>query len=79
MEDCGGKVIVENYIHARSEFSRKYENQLIIWTGLFAGVKEPKGGSSNMFGGSDHAALLFVKMEPTESHMYPDLLLSVST
>lgn len=29
--------------------------------------------------GSDHSLNVFIKMEPTESLMYPDLMLSVST
>ncbi|TNV76792.1 hypothetical protein FGO68_gene5664 [Halteria grandinella] len=76
LDDCGGKVIVENYIHARAVFNRKYENQLVIWTGLYAGVKEVKGQT---LWGTDHALNLFVKMSPTESYLYPDLMLSVSS
>ena len=26
LKDCGGEVIVENYVRARSLFNRKYEN-----------------------------------------------------
>ncbi len=26
LEDCGGEVIVENFIHARSVFNKKYEH-----------------------------------------------------
>lgn len=35
INDCGGEVIVENYIHARSVFNKKYENNIIEWTGHF--------------------------------------------
>ena len=34
--DCGGEVIVENYVHARSVFNKKYENNIVSWTGYFA-------------------------------------------
>jgi hypothetical protein len=33
--DCGGEVIVENYVRARSTFNRKYENNIVMWTGFF--------------------------------------------
>jgi hypothetical protein len=84
LQDCGGAVIVENYVHARSEFNRKYENQIVLWTGLYAGQKDPKavtgtGGRFQHLLGSDHVNNVFIKMEPTESVMYPDLMLSVST
>lgn len=25
LEDCGGEIIVENYVHARGVFNKKYE------------------------------------------------------
>ena len=39
-KDCGGEVIVENFIHARSIFNKKYENNVIEWTGYFVERKE---------------------------------------
>lgn len=39
LTDCGGEVIVENYVHARSIFNKKYENNQITWTGFFAEAK----------------------------------------
>lgn len=35
LKDCGGSIIVENYIHARSVFNKKYENNIVEWTGYF--------------------------------------------
>ena len=40
LKDCGGEVIVENFVHARSIFNKKYENNQIDWTGIFVETKE---------------------------------------
>lgn len=37
--DCGGEVIVENYVHARKIFNDKYENNIINWSGIYADTK----------------------------------------
>lgn len=76
LQDCGGEVIVENYVHARSTFNRKYENNDVQWEGYFA---ETKQTNALPFFASDHAINVLVKMWPTESSIYPDLVLSVST
>ena len=39
LKDCGGEVIVENFVHARSVFNRKYENNQVTWVGVFAESK----------------------------------------
>ena len=77
LQDCGGEVIVENYVHARSVFNKKYENNQVEWTGYFAEAKN--ANSALPFFSSDHALNILVKMMPSESVMYPDLVLSVSS
>lgn len=77
LKDCGGEVIVENFVHARSVFNVKYENNIVSWTGYFADSKQPNNVVP-LFG-SDHALNLLVKMMPSESILYPDLVLSVSS
>lgn len=39
LQDCGGEVIVENFVHARSIFNKKYENNVVNWEGYFAETK----------------------------------------
>ena len=39
LKDCGGEVIVENFVHARSIFNRKYESNIVEWTGHFVDIK----------------------------------------
>jgi len=69
-------VIVENFVHARSVFNKKYENNIVQWNGYYA---ETKQTNALPFFASSHAINLLVKMLPTESSVYPDLVLSVST
>lgn len=76
LKDCGGEVVVENYVHARSVFNKKYEANIIQWTGYFA---ESKKTNQLPFFGSDHALNILVKMMPSESTLYPDLVLSISS
>ena len=76
--DCGGEIIVENNVHARTTFNKKYENNVVTWTGYYADTKQSQGGTIP-FVNSDHAINILIKMMPTESVLYPDLVLSVSS
>ena len=77
--DCGGEVIVENYIHARSVFNKKYENNNVEWVGSYVESRLiPLNGVTRLFG-SEHAMNIMVKMSPSESVQYPDLVLSVAS
>jgi len=69
-------VIVENFVHARGVFNKKYENNIVEWDGYFA---DSKTTNTLPYFSSDHAINVLVKMMPTESSVYPDLVLSVST
>ncbi len=76
LKDCGGEVIVENSVHARSIFNRKYERNIVTWRGYFAEAKQQQ---SLPFFPSEHAYNVLVKMVPSESALYPDLVLSVAS
>ena len=39
LKDCGGEIIVENYVHAKNIFNTKYEQNIITWEGFFAETK----------------------------------------
>lgn len=67
--------MVENNVHARTIFNHKYESNEINWKGYFVETKQ----AGNTFVNSDHALNLLVKMDPSESVLYPDLVLSVSS
>jgi len=66
--------VVENNVHARTIFNQKYENNEVSWKGYFVETKQ----AGNSFVNSDHSLNLLVKMDPSESVIYPDLVLSVS-
>jgi hypothetical protein len=78
LKDCGGEVIVENNVHARNVFNQKYENNQVAWRGYYAETKQGSGAQLP-FIQSDHAQNILIKMKPSESVLYPDLVLSVSS
>ena len=39
LQDCGGEVIVENFVRAKSIFNRNYEQNIVTWTGYYAETK----------------------------------------
>ena len=58
-------------------FNDKYENNIVNWSGYFAEVKERR---QSFFGlNNEHHLSILVKMEPSESAVFADLVLSVST
>jgi hypothetical protein len=78
LQDCGGEVVVENNVHARNIFNHKYEQNEVSWKGYFADTKQ-SSGNPLPFVQSDHAINILVKMMPSESVLYPDIVLSVSS
>lgn len=75
MADCGGSVVVENNVHARNLFNQKYESNIVSWRGYYA---ESKNTGALPFIGGDHAMNVLIKMQPSESPLYPDLVLSLN-
>ena len=77
LSDCGGEQVIENFVHTKMVFNDKYENNIISWNGYFAEVKEKQ---KSFFGlNNEHHLSILVKMEPSESSIFADLVLSVST
>lgn len=75
--DCGGEKVIENYVAAKLAFNEKYENNVVSWSGFYADVKQKHQGFS-LFN-NDHYLSILVKMSPSESDVFPDLVLSVSS
>jgi hypothetical protein len=69
--------VIENFVAAKLTFNEKYENNIVSWSGYYAEVKNKNQG----FGlfETDHYMNLLVKMSPTESTNYPDLVLSIGS
>ena len=77
LQDCGGEQVIENCVHTKMVFNEKYENNIVSWSGYFAEVKEKQ---QSFFGlNNNHHLSILVKMEPSESSIFADLVLSVST
>ena len=77
LKDCGGEQVIENFVHTKMVFNDKYENNVVNWSGYFADVKKK---DKSLLGLSDeHFLTIFVKMEPSESSIFADLVLSIST
>ena len=77
LNDCGGSAIIENQVHAKMQFNDKYENNIINWSGYFVEVKQRHVGY--VLFGTDHHISILVKMAPSESEKFADLVLSVGT
>jgi len=71
--DCGGEKIIENSVHTKILWNDKYENNVVEWTGYFADVKYRSKGW--LF--PDIEPNVLVKMEPSESSVFADLVLTV--
>jgi hypothetical protein len=59
-------------------FNEKYENNIINWSGYYAEVKAKQQAGLNLFDNNHHLSIL-VKMSPSESQIFADLVLSVSS
>jgi hypothetical protein len=73
MEECGNDATLKNAMRANAIFSRKYEGNTITWEGYIVKITDYR---RNWFRG-DHAVVFLVKMEPTESEIHADLILSL--
>jgi hypothetical protein len=74
LSDCGGEKVIDNSVHTKIVFNDKYENNVISWSGYFAEVKIRQQGVF-WFGGKELNIL--VKMDPSESTIFADLVLTV--
>jgi hypothetical protein len=72
LKDCGGEVVLQNSIRASEAFASKYEGNTVSWDGYLMRVTQNIG----WFAG-DHAVVLLVKMQPSESDIHADLILSM--
>ena len=72
LDDCGAEVTLKNPIGANMAFQKKYENREVNWDGYL--VKMIANQGAWWTGG--HAATLLVKMQPSESDVHADIILS---
>ena len=58
-------------------FNEKYENNVVEWSGFFAEIKQRQ--TPLFWVNNDHHLSVLVKMSPSESAIFSDLVLSIST
>ena len=68
--------MLDNPVRAEVRFTRKYENNIVNWKGYFVESKEMSGLES--WFEPDHAQLVVIKMDPSESLITPDLVLTAN-
>lgn len=73
--DCGGEKIIENSVHTKILWNDRYENNIVNWQGYYAEVKQRQRG---VFW-PDVELNILVKMEPSESTVFADLVLTVDS
>jgi len=73
LKDCGGEKVIENSVHTKIVWNENYENNIVEWQGYFADIKYRNRG----FLFSHIEPNILVKMEPSESTMFADLVLTV--
>ena len=78
LQDCGGEQVIENFVHTKLVFNDKYENNVVNWSGYYAEVKAKQAPIFSFLPNNHHLSIL-VKMSPSESAIFADLVLSVST
>lgn len=72
LEDCGGEIVLQNTIKVTDTFNKKYHEKTITWDGYLMKATENYG----WFRG-EHAVVILVKMQPSESDIHADLILSM--
>jgi hypothetical protein len=73
LQDCGGDKIIENSVHTKILWNEKYEGNRVTWKGYFADVKFRSRGVFFV----ETEPNILVKMDPSESTVFADLVLTV--
>jgi hypothetical protein len=72
LQDCGADVVLKNPIRANLAFQTKYEAREVSWDGYLVKLAQNQGA----WWTGGHAATLLVKMQPSESEVHADIILS---
>eukprot|EP01017_Pseudomicrothorax_dubius_P039720 TRINITY_DN6127_c0_g2_i3.p1 TRINITY_DN6127_c0_g2~~TRINITY_DN6127_c0_g2_i3.p1 ORF type:complete len:322 (+),score=36.76 TRINITY_DN6127_c0_g2_i3:132-1097(+) len=86
--ECGRKVFIDNGVRARNHFLDKFSNRIVEWKGVLQEIATHlatgpsyghEHGRSALANVAEEGSLyLFVKMVPTDSHDFPDLMILAS-
>lgn len=69
-------MIIENQVHALHEFTQIYQNNIVDWDGYYIDTKY-KHKTYSMIG-SEYFMSILIKMDPSESENFADIVLSIS-
>eukprot|EP00826_Nyctotherus_ovalis_P065078 TRINITY_DN9557_c0_g2_i6.p1 TRINITY_DN9557_c0_g2~~TRINITY_DN9557_c0_g2_i6.p1 ORF type:complete len:202 (-),score=67.21 TRINITY_DN9557_c0_g2_i6:108-713(-) len=75
LANCGSKVIMVNSVKANIFYENYYKNNIVAWTGYY--ILNVETDDSRQFFGKGKYQNFLVKMQPTESEHYPDIILSI--
>jgi len=75
LKNCGAKVILENSVKANLYYEQNYKNNYVRWSGYF--IYGFTLQDNSLFRKRDTYNFL-IKMEPSESEHYPDIILTMS-
>jgi len=73
---CSGERIIENQVHALHEFTQTYQNNIVDWDGYYIDTKYKHKNYSWI--GSEYFMSILIKMDPSESENFADVVLSIS-
>ena len=76
LESCSGEKIIENQVHALHEFTQIYQNNIVDWDGYYIDTKYKHKTYSII--GSEYFMSILIKMDPSESESFADVVLSIS-
>lgn len=75
LASCGSKVIMANSVKANIFYENYYKNNIITWTGYY--ILNVETDDSRQFFAKGKYQNFLVKMDPSESEHYPDIILSI--
>lgn len=74
VDDCGNDTLMSNPKSADFKFRNSYHGNTVSWEGYFMKVTD----YSRYWFRGEHAAVFLVKMDPSESDIHADLILSMT-
>lgn len=75
INECGSNIVLTNSFKANNIFKRKYQNNIVNWSGYFIEKKEVQ---ASIFSERSHSLNVLIKMEPSETEFEPDIVISFS-
>jgi hypothetical protein len=74
LNDCGVETLLKNVRETERMFKQQYYGKTVSWSGYFMKVND----YSQFWFRGEHAAIFLIKMDPSESDIHADLILSMT-